>query len=109
MTRKKTNNFRFYGKNIRPFTDNENTHYHPHEISLLKATTVSLNATHPFKDPISESRGAVTPMKTVPHTAAFEKCHTLGKSCMPPPPPPPPPSLKNCADVTNENIAPSMI
>ena len=30
IDKEKTNNFRFYGKNIRPFMDNENTHYHPH-------------------------------------------------------------------------------
>lgn len=49
IDKEKANNFRFYGKDIRPFTENYgNTLYHPREIVPLQAKTVPLKTMHPF-------------------------------------------------------------
>lgn len=42
-------------------------------------------------------------MKTVSSTAAFGKCHALGKRCVPPRTPTPPPQ-KKCADESLESL-----
>ena len=65
----KANNFRFYGKDIRAFTENYgNTLYHPHDGAPQDDASFLMT-------PISESCGAVVPKKTASSTATFGECH----------------------------------